>query len=55
MTVNDERFDEERFITIDIDAISQVLVVVYKYGGKEIRLTSARKAILLERIQYEEK
>jgi uncharacterized protein len=28
-TVNDERFEEERFITIGIDAFGRILVVVY--------------------------
>jgi uncharacterized protein len=53
-TVNDERFDEERFITIGIDAFSRVLVVVYTLRGNEIRLISARTATRSERKQYEE-
>jgi uncharacterized protein len=54
VTVNDERFDEERFITIGIDAFGQVLVVVYTLRGNDIRLISARKATRPERTQYEE-
>jgi uncharacterized protein len=54
VTVNDERFDEERFITIGIDAFGQVLVVVYTFRGKDIRIISARKATRPERTQYEE-
>jgi uncharacterized protein len=53
-TVNDERFEEERFITIGIDAFGRVLVVVYTWRGNEIRLISARKATRSERNQYEE-
>jgi uncharacterized protein len=53
-TVNDERFEEERFITIGIDAFGRVLVVVYTWRGDEIRLISARKATRTERNQYEE-
>jgi uncharacterized protein len=53
-TVNDERFEEERFITIGIDAFGRVLVVVYTWRGDEIRLISARKATRSERNQYEE-
>ncbi|MCY7278822.1 MAG: BrnT family toxin, partial [Phormidesmis sp. CAN_BIN44] len=29
ITVTDERFEEERFITIGMDALGRVLVVVY--------------------------
>jgi uncharacterized protein len=53
-TVNDERFDEERFITIGIDAFGRVLVVAYTLRGNEIRLISARTATRSERKQYEE-
>ncbi|WP_310426296.1 BrnT family toxin [Chamaesiphon sp. VAR_48_metabat_135_sub] len=48
-TVNDERFEEERFITIGIDAFGRVLVVVYALRGNEIRLISARTATRSER------
>ena len=54
VTIIDERFNEERFITIGIDAFSRVLVVVYTWRDEEIRLISARKATRLERTQYEE-
>jgi hypothetical protein len=54
ITIPDERFDEERFITIGIDAFSRVLVVVYTWRSNEIRLISARKATRRERKQYEE-
>jgi uncharacterized protein len=54
VTITDERFDEERFITIGIDAFGRVLVVVYTWRGNEIRLISARKATRSERKQYEE-
>jgi hypothetical protein len=54
VTVSEERFDEERFITIGIDALGRVLVVVYTWRGNEIRLISARKATRTERKQYEE-
>ena len=53
-TVNDERFEEERFITIGIDAFGRVLVVVYTWRDNEIRLISARTATRSERKQYEE-
>jgi uncharacterized protein len=53
-TVNDDRFEEERFITIGIDAFDRVVVVVYTWRDDEIRLISARKATRSERNQYEE-
>lgn len=54
ITVPDERFDEERFITIGLDALGRVLVVVYTWRGQKIRLISARPATRQERRQYEE-
>ncbi len=54
ITLIDERFEEERFITIARDALGRVLVVVYTWRGNEIRLISARKAMRHERTQYEE-
>jgi uncharacterized protein len=54
ITITDERFDEERFITIGIDAFSRVLVIVYTWRNDEIRLISARKATRYELKQYEE-
>ena len=36
ITIEDKRFEEERFITIGVDAFGRVLVVVYTWrGGKE--------------------
>lgn len=52
VTVSDERFEEERFITIGIDTLGRVLVVVYTLRGREISLISARKATRLELTQY---
>ncbi len=54
VTVCDERFDEERFITIGVDAFCRILVVIYTYREKEIRLISARKATRPELTQYKE-
>ncbi|QKQ72918.1 BrnT family toxin [Nostoc sp. TCL240-02] len=54
ITITDERFDEERFITIGIDAFNRVLVVVYTWRNDEIRLISARKATRYEQKQYED-
>lgn len=54
ITIPDERFDEERFVTIGLDAFGRVLVVVYTLRGNEIRIISARKATRPEQQQYEE-
>ncbi|MEH1921178.1 BrnT family toxin [Nostoc sp.] len=54
ISIIDERFNEERFITIGIDALSRVLVVVYTWCNDEIRFISARKATRYEQKQYEE-
>jgi uncharacterized protein len=44
--------DEERFVTIGMDALGNVLVVVYTWRGERPRLISARKATPQEREQY---
>jgi len=54
ITISDERFDEERFVIIGLDALGRILVVVYTLRGDEIRLISARKATRHEQQQYQE-
>jgi uncharacterized protein len=54
ITTPDERFDEERFITIGLDGFGRVLIVVYTWRAQKIRLISARPATRQERRQYEE-
>ncbi|NJO44108.1 MAG: BrnT family toxin [Cyanobacteria bacterium CRU_2_1] len=54
ITTPDERFDEERFITIGLDILGRVIVLVYTWRGQKIRLISARPATRPERRQYEE-
>ena len=54
ITTQDERFDEERFITIGMDVFGQILILVYTLRGNQIRVISARKATRRERKQYEE-
>ena len=46
--------DEERWITLGLDAFGRVLVVVYAWRGECVRLISARKATPGERRRYEE-
>ena len=40
---------EERFVTIGMDPLGQVLVVVYTYRGDDLRLISVRRATRKER------
>ncbi|MBW4674122.1 MAG: BrnT family toxin [Desmonostoc geniculatum HA4340-LM1] len=54
ITITDERFDEQRFITTGMNAFGRVLVVVYTWRNDEIRLISARKATRYEQQQYGE-
>ena len=55
MTIPDEDSDEERYITIGMDAFGRLLVAVYAWRGEDtIRLISARKATPNERKRYEE-
>ncbi|GAX43360.1 hypothetical protein NIES4075_43730 [Tolypothrix sp. NIES-4075] len=54
ITVMDEHPDEERFVTIGMDAMSIIIVVVYTLRADScIRLISACKATRRERHQYE--
>jgi len=53
VTVADEERSEERFVTTGIDALGRLLVVVYTWRGKRVRLILARRATPLERRQYE--
>ncbi len=54
ITIADEFSDEERFITIGMDAFGRILVVVYTWRGAEtIRLISARQATRNEWKPYE--
>jgi len=55
ITVTDLYSDEERFITLGMDAQGRILVVVYMWRRERIRLISARKATPRERKQYKGK
>ena len=54
VTIDDPDYEEQRFITIAMDAFGRVLLVVYTWRGDIIRLISARKATKNERKQYED-
>jgi uncharacterized DUF497 family protein len=46
--------EEERWVTMGLDALGRVLVVVYTWRGESVRLISARKATPGEQRRYEE-
>jgi uncharacterized DUF497 family protein len=54
ITIDDDYPDEERFVTIGLDANGILLVVVYTYREDDIRIISARKATTFEQHFYSE-
>lgn len=44
--------DEDRYLTLGMDALGRLLVVVYTWRGDSVRLISARPASARERRQY---
>lgn len=53
LTIDEPHPDEERYVTIGMDALARVLVVVWTWRGEAtIRLISARPATRTERRQY---
>jgi uncharacterized protein len=55
LSMPDDNVQEERFVTLGIDALGRNLVVVYAVRGIRIRIISARKATRRERLQYHRK
>jgi uncharacterized DUF497 family protein len=55
ITIEDDYPDEQRLITLGMDALERILVVVYTERGDDIRIISARKATARERKQYRRK
>jgi uncharacterized DUF497 family protein len=55
VTILDNLSDEERFVTVGMDALDRILVVVYVWRSDRVRIISARKATPQERRTYEEK
>jgi uncharacterized DUF497 family protein len=55
MTMPDDDPEEERFLTLEMDALGRLLVVVYEWRDDDVRLISARKASRTERRQYEDR
>lgn len=54
LTVPDVHEEEERFISLGMDALGRIPVVVYAQRGETMRLISARRATSQERRQYQE-
>jgi hypothetical protein len=56
ITITDNESDplEQRFVSMGMGVKGRVLVVVYSYRGRNIRIISARPAEAQERSQYEE-
>ena len=52
ITVRDDEADEERYVTIGMDALGNMLVVIYTWRDEQPRLISARPATPQEREQY---
>ena len=54
LTVVDDSVDEEeRYVTLGMDALGRCLVVVYNWRKEIVRLISAREATRSERRRYE--
>ena len=54
LTMQDEDFDEEdRFITLGVDALGRLLVIAYTWRDENIRVISARRATGREQSAYE--
>jgi uncharacterized DUF497 family protein len=56
LSIEDDRYGEQRFVTIGMDLKGRILVVVHAYpeGSESTRLISARRATPSERRQYEQ-
>jgi hypothetical protein len=53
ITIDDPHDEEDRFITLEMDAFGRILVVIYTWRGENVRIISARKANRTERRNYE--
>ncbi len=54
LTVADERFDEERWLTIGHSLTGKTIVVAHTDRGERIRIISAREATMREQKEYEQ-
>lgn len=53
LTLEDIQHNEQRYVTIGMEAFGRILVVIYMWRGENIRIISARKAVRYEVRQYE--
>ena len=53
LTIRDASADEDRHVTLGMDALGRILIVAYAWQGDDVRIISARKATPSERRQYE--
>ncbi len=54
ITVPDAGALEKRFVTVGSDTLGRILVAVYAWRGRRIRLISCRRATRRERSRYED-
>lgn len=52
LTMSDDDPDEERFVTLGLDALGRLLVVAYTWRDDRVRIISARKATRAEARRY---
>ncbi|HEY3490113.1 MAG TPA: BrnT family toxin [Candidatus Deferrimicrobiaceae bacterium] len=52
LTIEDPEPDEERFMTMGMDAMGRILVVIYTWREDRIRIISARSALPNETQTY---
>ena len=55
ITIDDDNQEEQRFVTLGMDAFGRVLVVIFTWRDDTIRIISAKKATPTQRKQYEAK
>lgn len=53
VTIAEDDQEEQRYVTIGMDALGRVLIVVYTMRGERVRIISARRATRRERAEYE--
>ena len=53
VTLTEDDPEEERYVTLGMDALGRVLVVIYAMRGERIRIISARRATRGELEEYE--
>lgn len=54
VTLREDAYGEERWVTMGMDAAGRVLVVIYTWRGESIRIISVRRSTPSEYRQYME-